>query len=923
MLRTLRIAPLTVLLLLPTLLAGVSPVLSTSGTIAQTSPSQKAEADRLIQQGLKQLESSQFDLALQTFQQAAAIHQSIGERRGLAWAIANVGTTYRYKQAFSESMHYLQEALALAEAVSDVPLQGLVSGQIGLVHLASYRYPEAIAAFQRELEVFRQFKVLAEERRVLSQLGRVLSLTGSYLEALKYFEAELAIVQELNDLSAKAVVLENLGLVYIGLGGSAEAIGYFQQALTLARTTKTPQLESRQHLNLATAYLGAGIYAEALTQIQAGLALARTHRDRLLEQDALNRLGEVYLSVGNYPEAIAYFQETLRLAASMPVTDITERQASIAALSNLGVTYLRLGDYPKAKDYTQRYLAIAQQVKLRVVEAHALNNLGLIEMELGQYQAAIAHFQETLAIARELKNLRTGGMAFGNLGEAYRRQRNYVKAIEHYQYSLDIISVIKDQANEGRLLNNLGAAWAQAGYPDKAEPILFQAIQILESLRSTSGSDSNKVSLFDTQIKTYKLLQAVLIDQNKPEAALEIAERGRARTFAELLAKRLLPATQPQLSIAPPTIDEIRQIARQQAATLVQYSVMSDQSLFIWVIKPTGDVAFRVQPSQSPPTSPHATFAPESSQTELTSLVNSTRRSLGVGSAKSPTRDNLAFQANSSQAKRQLQRLHQLLIEPIADLLPTDPDQPVIFIPHESLFLVPFPALQDANGQYLIEKHTMLTAPSIQVLALTRQQKAKTTKANTALVVGNPVMPEGLAPLPGAELEARQVAQLLNTQPILGVRAVKTTIVQKMPQARIIHLATHGIFDSYRGLGSSIALASSATDAGFLTAEEILNLNLAADLVVLSACDTGRGQLTGDGVIGLSRSLISAGASSVLVSLWAVNDDSTAVLMTEFYQILQQQPNKAKALRKAMLMTLKKYPNPIDWAAFTLIGEAE
>ena len=114
-------------------------------------------------------------------------------------------------------------------------------------------------------------------------------------------------------------------------------------------------------------------------------------------------------------------------------------------------------------------------------------------------------------------------------------------------------------------------------------------------------------------------------------------------------------------------------------------------------------------------------------------------------------------------------------------------------------------------------------------------------------------------------------------------------------------------------------------DNGLLTAEEILNLKLNADLVVLSACDTGRGRITGDGVIGLSRSLISAGVPSVVVSLWAVCDNSTSFLMTEFYKNLQQKLDKATALRLAMLTTRqqKKYQKPLHWAAFTLIGEAE
>jgi len=250
---------------------------------------------------------------------------------------------------------------------------------------------------------------------------------------------------------------------------------------------------------------------------------------------------------------------------------------------------------------------------------------------------------------------------------------------------------------------------------------------------------------------------------------------------------------------------------------------------------------------------------------------------------------------------------------------------------------VPFPALQDANGTYLIQKHTILTAPSIQVLDLTRQQRQKLasqqSNSGKALVLGNPTMPsvsaypgeskQQLSPLPGAEAEAIAIAPLLNTQAITGAQGTKAAIVQKMPQASIIHLATHGLLDDVRGLGSAIALAPSGSDDGLLTAEEIFDMKLQANLVVLSACNTGFGRITGDGVIGLSRALISAGVPSVIVSLWAVPDAPTSELMQSFYQNLQNNPDKAQALRQAMLTTMKTHPGPRNWVAFTLIGEAE
>jgi CHAT domain-containing protein len=344
------------------------------------------------------------------------------------------------------------------------------------------------------------------------------------------------------------------------------------------------------------------------------------------------------------------------------------------------------------------------------------------------------------------------------------------------------------------------------------------------------------------------------------------------------------------------------------------------------VVKPTGEVAFKQVDLKS-------------LNTSLEDLVTRSRNFIGIRGRGL----GVIQRVDAPRQAKQLQQLHKLLIEPIAQFLPTNPNDRVIFIPQDSLFLVPFAALQDESGKYLIEKHTILTAPAIQVLELTHKQRttrilntdSRMLKGADALIVGNPTMPsispqigeppQQLTSLPGAEAEAKAIAQLLNTKAITGNQATKAAIVQQLPQARIIHLATHGLLDDFKGLGvpGAIALAPSSNDNGLLTSSEILDLKLNADLVVLSACNTGRGKITGDGVIGLSRSLISAGVPSVIVSLWSVPDAPTASLMTEFYRQLQQNPDKATALRQAMLTTMKQHPNPRNWAAFTLIGEAE
>ncbi|WP_234711189.1 CHAT domain-containing protein [Nostoc punctiforme] len=446
-------------------------------------------------------------------------------------------------------------------------------------------------------------------------------------------------------------------------------------------------------------------------------------------------------------------------------------------------------------------------------------------------------------------------------------------------------------------------------------------------LAQTTNAD--EPSILETQTSTSNRLQKLLIEQNKPEAALEISERSRNRALVDILSDRSSSSV-----VKPLSTEQIKQVAKQQNATLVQYSIINDEfniegkkqtresELYIWVIKPTGEIAFR-----------SVDLKPlwQKENTSLADLITHSRRTLGVSSNYLKGIVILKHPEQKNNPSQQLQKLHQLLIAPIANILPNQADAHIIFIPQGELFLVPFTALKDTKGKYLIEQHTISTAPSIQALNLLyqRQQKIQGV-AKDVLIVGNPTMPsislkpgespQKLSQLPGAEQEAKDIASIFNTQALTGDAATETTVVQKMPQAKIIHLATQGGCNDSLEITCGLALAPSQQDDGWLTSEEILKLNLKADLVVLSSNDTALGKITADGVIGLSRSFFAAAVPSVIGSLWSVPDKETAFLMIEFYQKLSENPDKAAALRHAMLATMKKYPNPRDWAAFTLIG---
>ncbi|GAB1544637.1 CHAT domain-containing protein [Scytonema sp. NUACC21] len=716
---------------------------------------------------------------------------------------------------------------------------------------------------------------------------------SQFVAALQSWQQSLKIYQELSMRQAEGVSLSNLGLAYEGIGNYTKAIEYHQQAFVIAKEIQDYKGEGNVLINLGNIYCDLGQYDRALSYYHQGLEIAQELQDISMRASVLGNLGNVYQIKGDFNHAIEYFQKSLVLAQQ--VND-TQEQANI--LNNLGYFFYLIGDYDQAVKYYELSWKLKQRIGDRRGEVHIVGRLGLVYSELENINQAIEHHQQGLAISREIKY---------RLGE------------------LDS-------------LKNLGEALLKCGDFDAAQKHLYDAVNLGESLRSELGeSEAQKISFFETQDLTYRILQKVLIAQNKIEEALEVCERGRSSVFVEFLVRKSPRLTESQSPVQSTQIEHIKQIARQQNATLVEYSIIYDEfrikgklqakesELFIWLVQPKGTVIFRQVDLKS---------LWREDKTTLADFVAISRESIGV-------RERDAVRVRTITLKntdnKRLQQLYDKLIQPIADCLPQDENERVIFIPHESLFLAPFSALQDAGGKYLIEQHTILIAPSIQILNLTRwqQQQVQMVAKKEALVVGNPKMPkvllelgqppQKLNPLPGAKREAEAIAKLLNTKALTGDQATKLAVIHRLSEARIVHLATHGMLEDLKGLDvpGAIALAPSEEDDGLLTAVEILSLKLNAELVVLSACDTGRGRLSGDGVLGLSRSLIAAGVPSVIVSLWAVPDTSTADLMIEFYQNLGRGFDKAQALRQAMLTIMKQHPdNPKSWAAFTLIGEA-
>ncbi len=775
--------------------------------------------------------------------------------------------------------------------------------------LGKSKYLAALDKFQQGLILAQKINYKQAEGTACNDIGAVYNYLGQYPKALEYYQRSLIISRVIGNMAGEGITLNNIGSVYDSLGQYPKALEYYQQSLIMRRAIDNIAGEGTTLNNIGSVYDSLGQYPKALEYYQQALTISRAIGDRDGEGANLNNIGAVYKYLGQYPKALEYFQASLVIRKASGNQD-----GEAASLNNIGGIYDSLEQYPKALEYLQQALLINKVIGDKAGEGNTLKNIGEVYRSLRRYPQALKFLEQALAISRVINNKSVEGETLNNIGKVYSSLEQYSQALEYYQQSLIIKKAISNKSGEGITLTNIGATLLDQKKPAQAEKPLREAIAIWEVIRGSKNSsgqglsDSDKVSFANSVANTYKLLQKALVQQNQPLLALEIAERGRARALIELLASRLVSINAPNaLNLPPaPNLVKIRQVATNQNATLVEYSLIND-TIYIWVISPGGQISF--QQSKLPP------------NTTIKDLVNTSRDDIGV---RGRSRSNDSTTPSITPVQGDLKLLYKLLIAPIAKDLPTDPNQRIIFIPQGELFFVPFVALQDSQGKYLIEQHTISTASSIGLLDSSPNLTKLNLQQGTSLIVGNPVMPlapDGtqLVPLDGAEREAIAVGSILKTRPLIGAQADKNVVINKMRSAAIIHLATHGLLDRVRGdVPGAIALTN-----GLLTSNEIFGLKLRASLVVLSACDTGGGDLSGDGVIGLSRALAAAGTPSVAVSLWSVDDLATKDLMVEFYQNWYgKRMTKAQAMRQAMLEVMKTHERPSKWAAFTIMGEA-
>jgi CHAT domain-containing protein/tetratricopeptide (TPR) repeat protein len=641
-----------------------------------------------------------------------------------------------------------------------------------------------------------------------------------------------------------------------------------------------------------------------------------------------NSIGRLYRRHNQLDVALDYQRRALK------IHERTGRPASLMqSLNAVGVTLQSLGRDREARVYLERALEIARQAQNPRTQDFVAANLSSTLMAEGAYDAAATVLEGV--IARKLDEY--PAYRWRSLAEAYLRLGRLDDAMRAAEESIAICGTRQDLACiDGREIR----AAVHLARKDRAAAIvdLETAVAMLEEARARLiPADFFKQQFGQMQTALFDFAIEMQLSEGKPREALETAERARSRAFLDLLASQDLAGpsagrtgSDDESSLAsertaqPPTSADLTAIASRLGSTLVVYWVGATH-VFIWTVQPDGKIEAAT------------VHIPETTLATLVASVAPFGRA-GAG-----------FDRGSSSSWR---RLHDLLIKPIRHALPRKPGALVTIVPHGPLSMLSFAALQDDRSRYLIEDYTLHYVPAAAILQFTPSRRQRASGSRDTLVIADPSLPkrsvleQPLLGLPGARREARAIASGVPASRVTileGTAASEGSVRANTTRKKVLHFATHAIVSDAEPLKSFLALASTGTGAaqdGILTAQEVYGLRLEADLVLLSACRSGGGRLTGDGMTTFARAFIYAGTPSLITSVWDVADESSSHLVPEFYRHWRNGASKASALRTAQLDFLKKLragtfsvetsagpvllpEHPALWAGFTLIGEPD
>ena len=847
------------------------------------------------------------------------VAKETGNKQAEIESYAAMERPYRNLGKEDLSIKCQNDALKICREIGDKKTEGEILCLLGNKHSNLARYPEAIRYLEDSLKIFIEIGERKREGYSYQVLGMTYLEMGDYNKALGCHFRSLNLMAEHGDEFDVGVCYNNIGTTYSAISRNNDALDYLKTSLEIMKKCGDKKQIGLVHHSLGLCYTPLGQFAEALEhQVEAANILGETG-DKFHMGRTHSLLGNIYGIINHRKEAMNSFTKAIK--CSQTIGD--KRNESMSYLG-LGDVCIRLGNHSKGEEYIKKARRLAKETGDKYIEAMCYGSLGFCYMCCGRFEESIENNNLGISIMQELNDKNGEGVVLINLGSVYMTVGNLKKAKQILQKALKITRNIGDKGKEYEALTFLGICNRREGELKKAHDFFSESITCAERNRELLR-DEHKLSLDNMTFTSYYELCSLRISQGHFAEALCTVERGRARALGDLLSKKYGIQRHNSHEFY---LNCLRNLSIKNPSTILFMATHRFDKYF-WVLE-GGEVQFMslkckvvkdaIELLKSLLRGKSVSECEDRSLSAYYGLTSSFK------DVKDKSKKRLMKEEEEEEEKdAKLYQWYDDFFAPIADLVHR---QDIIIIPEGKDFMVPFCALCNNNDKFLSETFRIRLIPSLTALRMIQDSPEDYHNVTGALIVGNPSVPPQtkLPSLPGARREALEIAELLGVSATVGDEATKKEVLRRIQNVSLIHIAAHG--DAERG---EIALASNCPskrtprkDDFMLTMEDVAKVGTRAKLVVLSCCHSGKGQIMkSEGVVGISRAFLAAGARSVLVTLWAVDDRATKEFMIRFYGHLKRDKLSAsEALHQTMkwMRDFKKY-RVDEWAPFVLFGD--
>ena len=868
--------------------------------------------------------------ALADFNTARDRYRSAGDRRGEMKSLIEIAVTENYLSK-SEALTAADDAERLARAIDDRPALARVLRVAASIHVLSGDLEAARQSAEEATAINRAIGHRVAEANSLNYTAIVLRRLGDLEAAMALYEQARPLARLSGDRALEANVLNNLGVIYSELDEHAKALSAYQDALAIARSTGNQRAQYNALVSVGLGLLALNQPVRARAPLLEALEIARQSGSGQLEANALSAMGQVDRATGDFAQSLDRYRTALAIFVRLD-----DLRGQAMAQHGAAVALSRLGRDDDAIVALQDAMAIWRQLGGRPRQRDVLSELARIERDRGDLDLARHYIQQSVDLDEALRGeitspeLRTTFAAseydrYGILIDVLQRQHRVDAAGGHDRAALEVSERLRARALLESLLD------ARVDLRQDIEPALLDrerslqkqlndaSAQLSRAVGRSGANNSAAAQTLDRLTTEYQQLQAQI--------------RQQSPRYAAVMQPQSLTATDIQRSL----IDD--------ETVLLEFALGVERS-WLWAITPDTLTTVELPPRREI----------DAATRSLYELITARQKRHG----ETPAAYGKRVTAADARLAGQAAVVSRMVLGGVADQLRDAwRTKRLAIVAGGALEYVPFAALprpdpESATGsprpRPLAAEHEIVMLPSASVLAVMRREVSGRSPAPRALaVIADPVFEatdprvtatvnssdtrDGVSRLPFSREEANGIAALAPATQVLKATdfaASRATVLSGALRGhRIVHFATHGIVNNERPSLSSLVLSlvdeRGARQNGYLRLHDIYNMRLDADLVVLSACQTALGkEIKGEGLVGLARAFIYAGAPRVVASLWEVSDLATAELMTSFYRgMLQHHLAPAAALRAAQLQLSRdpRWAAPYFWAGFVLQGE--